>query len=165
MVHHLVKSQEPHVRALGVQVMEKILNATARARNLNKLKQCTVPFVNCIIDITSVSNAAKRLTIWQILILNGAMIVWINGASVLVAMDILNLTCRHSAMLSGSLRIRLFVFNVVRLGNVLFANQRSVPRYDGLLVKTCVLNVRNYLSVAVLVDLCVNILLANVLSG
>ena len=93
------------------------------------------------------------------------MIVWINGASVLVAMAILNLTCRHCATLSDDLRIMLFASNVTTLGDVLFVSQNSVLRFDGLLVKRFVLNVRNFLSVAVLVDLCVNILLANALSG
>ena len=93
------------------------------------------------------------------------MIVWINGASVLVAMDMLNLTCLHCAMLSDILRMLHFALHVAKLGNVLCVNQNSVLRFDGLLVKIFVLDVRNFLSAAVPVDLCVNIHLANAPPG
>ena len=93
------------------------------------------------------------------------MNAWINVASVLVAMDILNLTCLRCAMLSDILRIMHFALHVAKLGDVLFANQRSVLRFAGLLVKIFVLNVRNFLSVAVPGDLCVNTHLVNAPPG
>ena len=153
------------MHALDVKVMGRTLNMLVNAQSLNGLSQCTVRFANCVLKITGVSDARNRLTTWQILILNGAMIVWINVASVLVAMDILNLTCLHCAMLSDILRIMHFALHVAKLGNVLCVNQNSVLRFAGLLVKICVLNVRNFQRVAVPGDLCVNMHLANALPG
>ena len=80
-------------------------------------------------------------------------------------MDMLNLTCLHCAIFSDTLRTPLFASNVANLGDVLFANRRSVLRFVGLLAKIFVLNVRNFQSVAVPGDLCVNIHLANALPG
>ena len=77
----------------------------------------------------------------------------------------LNLTCLHCAIFSDILCTPLFASNVANLGDVLFANRRSVLRFAGLLAKIFVLNVRNFQSVAVPGDLCVNIHLANALPG
>ena len=80
-------------------------------------------------------------------------------------MDMLNLTCLRCAMLSDLLRTMLFALNVANLGDAVFAMRRSVLRFDGLLAKIFVLNVRNFLSVAVPGDPCVNIHLANAPPG
>ena len=69
------------------------------------------------------------------------------------------------AIIFKNLRTLLFASNVANLGDALFAMRRSVLRFDGLLAKIFVLNVRMLLNVAVPGDLCVNIHLANALPG
>ena len=65
---------------------------------------------------------------------SGATCVWKNGANVLAAMGSLHHTDRHSVIYIVKTR-QHSVSGVVKLGNARCANPKSVPKFDGLLVK------------------------------
>ena len=107
-------------------------------------------------------NVVSTATILPMQVRNGASLAWKNDASVPVAMDTLNRTCPRCALLSESRVTKLFASHVVHLGVVLFASQRSVLRFNGLLERIHVFDVQILLSVVVPEDLCVSIQLVNV---
>ena len=86
---------------------------------------------------------------------SGATCVWKSGANALAAMASLHHMDLHSVSYL-LIMAQHSVSSVGKLGNVRCANLKSVPKFDGLLVRMCAQNVQSFPNVGVLVDLCVN---------
>ena len=131
------------------------------APNQNEKKPSTGHFARCVLKIIGVSVAMIRRTTWKMRTQNGARVAWQSVACVRVVMAILHRTCLHCAMLSVGLLEMRSVRNVIRLGDVHSAMQRSAQKSAGVLAKQFASNVRKLLSVGALVDLSANIHLVN----
>ena len=98
-----------------------------------------VPFAQDVLEITSASGATKIATILPVRTQSGATSVWKSGANALAAMASLH----HMDLLfvinftrMPQLQVPMRFVNLVdNHGNVQCANLKSVPKFDGLLVK------------------------------
>ena len=142
--------------------MGRIWHTAVLAPNCNNTIQSMDLSAQDVLRIICATNVESTATILPMQVRNGASLAWKNDASVLVAMDIQNCTCPRCAIFSESRKTMLFASNVESLGSVLFASQRSVLRFNGLLERILVFDVQILLSVVVPVDLCVSIQLVHV---
>ena len=134
MGRHLAKRRSPDVHALAVKAMGRIWLIADLAPNHKKETQSSALFASGVLRIIGASGATKNATIWPMRTQSGAMFVWKNGVNALAAMASLHHTDRHSVSFM-LIMAQHSVSGVVKLGNVRCANLKSVPKFDGLLVK------------------------------
>ena len=134
MGRHLAKSHLRHVHVLDARVMGKTLHIAGHAPRPNETMWSMVPFAQDVLEITSASGAKQIATILPMRTQSGATCVWKSGANVLAAMGSLHHMDRQS-VLSFVKVPQPFVIFVGNLGSVQCANLKSVPKFDGLLVK------------------------------
>ena len=120
--------------ALDVLAMGRIWRIEALATNSNETSQSTALFVKGVLKTIGASDARQIATISPIKTQSGATFVWKSDANVQAARGSLHHTLLHCVKTLVTVPNHS-VTGVVDLGNVRCASPKSVPKFDGLLVK------------------------------